>query len=250
MSSITIFSAAQNNQLYLVRSLLEQDRKLLNAVDGDGRTAIHWAALSVDGVDIIKYLLEQQAEVDKVDPSGWTALHLAASAGHEANVRALLDGGADPKRGNDKGLTALSGHVVLALKVPRSAGPLQIGRLLLSRGADVNARDKANQLPLHRAATTGSEGFMKLLLDPPKADDNKPSVKPRLNTADRAGNTPLHLAIESGHAAAAVLLIEAGADRSRVNLDDQMPEQLEGVGGQEQRRVRIYIVDRCGPAPT
>ena len=33
---------------------------------------------------------------------------------------------------------------------------------------------------------------------------------------DASGNTPLHLAMESGHAEAAVLLIEAGADRHRV----------------------------------
>ena len=32
----------------------------------------------------------------------------------------------------------------------------------------------------------------------------------------RIGNTPLHLAMESGHAEVAVLLIEAGADRDRV----------------------------------
>jgi 26S proteasome non-ATPase regulatory subunit 10 len=31
------------------------------------------------------------------------------------------------------------------------------------------------------------------------------------------GNTPLHLAMDSGHAEAAVLLIEAGADRDRVS---------------------------------
>jgi ankyrin repeat protein len=30
------------------------------------------------------------------------------------------------------------------------------------------------------------------------------------------GNTPLHLALESGHGDAAVVLIEAGADRERV----------------------------------
>ena len=36
------------------------------------------------------------------------------------------------------------------------------------------------------------------------------------------GNTPLHLAMESAHGETAALLIEAGADRSRVshrNLD-------------------------------
>lgn len=32
-----------------------------------------------------------------------------------------------------------------------------------------------------------------------------------------SGNTPLHLAVESGHADAAILLIEAGADRTRVS---------------------------------
>ena len=32
-----------------------------------------------------------------------------------------------------------------------------------------------------------------------------------------AGNTPLHLALESGHGDAAVVLIEAGADRERVS---------------------------------
>ena len=31
------------------------------------------------------------------------------------------------------------------------------------------------------------------------------------------GNTPLHLAMDSAHAAAAVLLINAGADRTRVS---------------------------------
>ena len=33
---------------------------------------------------------------------------------------------------------------------------------------------------------------------------------------DRVGNTPLHLAMESGHGDAAVLLIKKGADRGRV----------------------------------
>jgi 26S proteasome non-ATPase regulatory subunit 10 len=37
----------------------------------------------------------------------------------------------------------------------------------------------------------------------------------RCFTQDRAGNTPLHLAVESGHAECAVALIEGGADRDR-----------------------------------
>ncbi|KAI0316730.1 hypothetical protein OF83DRAFT_221047 [Amylostereum chailletii] len=105
----------------------------------------------------------------------------------------------------------------------------------------INARDNANQLPLHRAATTGSTGFVSLLVNPPEGHP-----KARLNTGDRIGNTPLHLAMESAHGEAAALLIEAGADRSRTNIEEQTPEELEGVGGQEQKRARAYVVDRCG----
>ncbi|KAL6298404.1 ankyrin repeat-containing domain protein [Sparassis latifolia] len=114
-------------------------------------------------------------------------------------------------------------------------------KLLISRGADINARDRANQTPLHRAATTGSTGFINILLHPPEG-----SPKTRLNTADRVGNTPLHLAMESAYAEAACLLIEAGADRERENLDGQSPEDMEGVGGQEQKRAKAYVVERCG----
>ncbi|KAF9007451.1 ankyrin repeat-containing domain protein [Cyathus striatus] len=122
-----------------------------------------------------------------------------------------------------------------------SKSRIDIGRLLISRGADINARDKANQLPLHRAATTGSVGFIRLLLD-----SSTPSNKLRLNTGDRIGNTPLHLAMESAHAEAAVVLINAGADRSRENLDGETPEGVEGVGGTEQKNARQHVINLCG----
>jgi ankyrin repeat protein len=138
----------------------------------------------------------------------------------------------------------------------------------LADDPQINAKDRASQFPLHRAASTGSNAFLQLLLNPP---EGRP--KTRLNGADRAGkpsarkslvhipcgvssalyhsprdhrfpstvtlpgaifrsityklakqtdadlpgNTPLHLAMESGHGAAAVTLIEAGVDRERVS---------------------------------
>ncbi|KAI0714277.1 ankyrin repeat-containing domain protein [Cerioporus squamosus] len=153
--------------------------------------------------------------------------------GFEDVVKELLGAGADVNAKNDKGLTPL--HYAA------SKARVEIGKLLISRGADINAKDRANQTPLHRAATTGSTGFINILLKPPEG-----SPKTRLNTADRVGNTPLHLAMESAHAEAACLLIEAGADRERTNVDGEMPEDLEGVGGQEQRRAKAYVIERCG----
>jgi len=146
----------------------------------------------------------------------------------------LVGAGADVKKTNDKGLTPL--HYAA------SKSRIDIAKFLISRGADINAKDRANQVPLHRAATTGSTGMISVLLKPPEG-----LPKTRLNTADRIGNTPLHLAMESAHAEAAIMLIEAGADRTRENLDNQMPEDVDGVGGPEQKRVKDYVVSRCGP---
>lgn len=45
----------------------------------------------------------------------------------------------------------------------------------------------------------------------------------------RPGNTPLHLAFESGHGEAAVVLLEAGADRERVSSSDLCTSKVHGL---------------------
>jgi len=52
--------------------------------------------------------------------------------------------------------------------------------------------------------------------------------------------------MECAHGEAAVLLIEAGADRGRLNEDGVAPEEIEGVGGQEQKAAREYVITKCG----
>ncbi|KAJ7671446.1 ankyrin repeat-containing domain protein [Mycena polygramma] len=226
MSSLSVHSAAQNNQLHVVRSLVSENPRLINALDADERTALHWAASS-GSVDITRFLIDKKAEVDLVDNSGWTPLHIAGRKIDD--ICFWLNG---PQK-NNKGLTPL--HYAA------SKSRIDIGKLLISRGADINAKDKANQVPLHRAATTGSLGFIRLLLD-----SSVPPNKTRLNNADRIGNTALHLAMDSAHAEAAVALINAGADRGKLNLDGEAPEDVEGVGGSEQRRAKQYVIESCG----
>ncbi|KAF9790637.1 ankyrin repeat-containing domain protein [Thelephora terrestris] len=245
---ITVQTAAQN-----------KNPSVVNSVDVDGRTALHWAAFS-GALDITQYLLEQKAEVDKIDGSGWTALHIAGilllsvlvSAGNEDVVRELVGAGADVKKPNDKGLTPL--HYAA------SKSRVDIAKFLIERGAD-NPKRQRLMPKTKRTNIHCSTGMIAVLLKPLPG-----SPKTRLNTADRigteaflwshhrwshprlmcSGNTPLHLAMESAHAEAAIMLIEAGADRSRENLDNEIPEQVTGVGGQEQKRAREYVVSRCG----
>ncbi|KIJ62844.1 hypothetical protein HYDPIDRAFT_93575, partial [Hydnomerulius pinastri MD-312] len=57
--------------------------------------------------DIVSYLIDQKADVGKLATDGWSALHIAVSAGHEDVVQELVGAGADVNQKNDKGLTPL-----------------------------------------------------------------------------------------------------------------------------------------------
>lgn len=73
---------------------------------------------------------------------------------------------------------------------------------LLQNGADPNVRDRAGNTPLIMAATQGfSEGVRVLLL-----------LKPRIDLANRAGETALIKAVQARDSSSAKLLLDAGAN--------------------------------------
>ncbi len=76
-----------------VRVMLDSGADV-DAVNSTGLTALHLAARN-GHVDVIKTLLKQDANIDATDESGWTALHHAADNDCEAVVRLLTDRGAD-----------------------------------------------------------------------------------------------------------------------------------------------------------
>ena len=95
-------------------------------VDNGGRTALHWACTSAQ-VDIVKDLLEMNAQVNIKDNCGWTPLHSAASVGHDEIILLLLDKGC------------------YKLGCPREKQ--------LYLGANVNARTDNGQVPMHYVAS-------------------------------------------------------------------------------------------------
>lgn len=101
LGETALMLAALKGNLDIVRRLLELGAQL----NQEGWTALHYAATS-GHADVIRMLVEKSAYIDAESPNKTTPLMMAARFNHQPAAKALLDGGADPTRTNEAGLTA------------------------------------------------------------------------------------------------------------------------------------------------
>jgi ankyrin repeat protein len=152
-----VADAAMRDDVAAVRELLARKADV-NLPQGDGMTALHWAALH-GNAELASLLLRARASVKATTRvAAHTPLHVAAEAGSAPVVVALLEAGADP------GATTSAG--VTALHLAAMSGSAAAVAALLDRGAAVNAREPAwSQTPLMLAAARGRTAAVKLLLE-------------------------------------------------------------------------------------
>src|SRR5688572_1862376 len=101
-----IADAVQAKNVAAVRELLKKGADV-NAAQGDGMTALHWAALNGDA-DVAQMLLYAGANTGaKTRIGGYTPLHLAAQIGHASVIAPLVAAGAHVGAATATGTTAL-----------------------------------------------------------------------------------------------------------------------------------------------
>ena len=149
--------AAMRRDSAKVRLLLKQGADA-NAAQGDGMTALHWAAHNGDAGQV-RMLFVAGARVDATTRNGsYTPLHLAAKAGNAAAVAALLGAGASVNA------TTTSGGAT-PLHLAAAQGSVDVISALLEKGAKVNAPEGAwAQTPLMWAAANDRVGAIEVLL--------------------------------------------------------------------------------------
>ena len=104
--SMLVADAAKSGDAAAVRALLKQGVDV-NAAQGDGMTALHWAATNGD-VAITQMLLSAGANVRATTRlGGLTPLHLATQAGQPQVAAALIAAGAGPNLATATGATPL-----------------------------------------------------------------------------------------------------------------------------------------------
>jgi ankyrin repeat protein len=150
-----VADAAARGDREAVKSLLKQAADV-NAAQGDGMTALHWAAMSGD-VELAQMLIVAGANVKATTRLGsYTPLYLASQQGHGNVVQALIKAGGDVKTGTPNGTTPLM--------VAAASGDVDAVRALLEAGADVNAKDGVRaQTPIIYAAASNRAAVIELL---------------------------------------------------------------------------------------
>lgn len=153
-----IADAAMRGDLSTVRAMVRKGENV-NAAQGDGMTALHWAAVRGDSA---LALLLTGAKANAAAPTRIGALvplHLAVERGNASVVRVLLRAKANPR--------ALTGDSVSVLHLAALGGDTAIIRALARAGAtaDVNRAEPGfGQTPLMIAAERGRADAVRALL--------------------------------------------------------------------------------------
>jgi ankyrin repeat protein len=152
----SLADAAMAGNRAAVTALLTQKADV-NAPQGDGTTALHWAAFH-DDAEMVKALLAAGANPKAVTREGAiTPLSMACTNGNAAVIEALLKAGADANEKNANGTTALM--------TAASSGSVEALRVLLDRGADLQAKESAHgQTALMFAAALDRTAAVRYLL--------------------------------------------------------------------------------------
>jgi ankyrin repeat protein len=164
-----------------------------------GNTPLMAAAANPAGSNLVRLLLERDADVNAKNDRGWTALHCAVESRHASvdTVRLLLEHGADVNAGE-----YILDRTPLMLAC-MSDTTLEIVRLLLKHGASVDLQDGSDRTPLMEASRSGEPavyiGVARLLLQ----------HGARVNVKDDKGESALMYA---NHLGTVRLLLEHGAN--------------------------------------
>ncbi|KAI8080050.1 ankyrin repeat-containing domain protein [Halteromyces radiatus] len=191
-----LFEAARQGNFQQLVHLLETKQASVHDVDGDGATALHYAAVSSEVC--AKYLIDRGAVVNQAAGElQATPLHWATRQGQLWTAhRLIMDGGADPTLKDGQGFNALH------LAVHSSQAMLVLYYLFLGR-IDIDAADTiGGHTALMWAAYQGQPLVCHLLL----------TFGANVHATDHTGLTPLHWAVVSAHKGCIRKLLEYDAD--------------------------------------
>ncbi|MEG6509045.1 quinoprotein dehydrogenase-associated putative ABC transporter substrate-binding protein [Methyloligella sp. 2.7D] len=167
--SAPIHIAANAKDAGMVEFLIEQGADP-DLPDDTGMTPLIYSLLR-DDVKTAQVLIDAGADLDKTSPQGYSPLALAIEEGRYEAAKALIEAGAaiDTPVGDQKLTPLMIASAKMrpaegAIFLPDSTRPIDLARMLIKKGADVNATSSTGATPLMIAAARDNAPVIGLLL--------------------------------------------------------------------------------------
>lgn len=235
-----LIDAVKRHDGTAVSALLDRGADV-DAAEGDGATALHWAA-QLDDDAVVGLLLDSGADATAANRFLVTPLELASNNGNAAIVERLLAAGANPNATSREGHTplmsaALNGRAAAveallahganvdaaetyrgqtALMLAAGEGNVEAARLLIGAGADVKSQSKSGFTALLFAVRNAQLDTVRLLLE----------HGANVNDLAPDGTSALNVAIVNAFYEVASVLLDHGADP---NLPDARASPLHTI---------------------
>ncbi|KAK0510123.1 hypothetical protein JMJ35_007517 [Cladonia borealis] len=218
-ASREFLEAVNRKDITCMKSLLDSDLKPdieYSNPDNDKRRTPLLLAVQLGHIEMVKFLLSRDAQIEAKDESGTTPLMTAASLGKVDIMKELVLQGADVQARNRTRRTALH------LAIQKSRDDRAISFLLNlnntdqcvsvdhRKAIDVNASDKSGKTPLHYCAELGMLEAATMLLD----------RHANFDAHDEADKAPAYYAIKSRKYFIVELLL-----KHKANFSQQWPPE-------------------------
>ena len=196
-STVLHYASRYSNQ-EVVEFLLKLNEISVNATDNSNQTPLMRACYDGGRLDNIKMLIQNGADIQARDCNGSTVLHVASISSNQEVVEFLL-------KLNEISVNATDNSSQTPLMYAcLNGGPLQIIKMLIQNGADIQARKCDGSTVLHLASRYSNQEVVEFLLKL-----NEISV----NATNNLYQTPLmHACNNGGRLDNIKMLIKNGAD--------------------------------------
>ncbi|MBN3320245.1 ASB3 protein, partial [Atractosteus spatula] len=188
-----LFLAVQNGHTDVVKLLVSRGADVNGSQSLCGWNSLHQSAFQGFS-EVLKILLEEDADIEIRDDFGITPLFIAAQYGQLECLKSLADCGAN--------VNCQAKDRATPLFIAAQEGHLDCVETLLSYGADPNlyCNDDAWQLPIHAAAQHGRDKILELLI--PLTD--------RMCDMGKGKVSPVYSAVLGGHTECLRILLREG----------------------------------------